>query len=68
MSDIVIVALISFCATLIGNLINGNIIRYRIEQLENKVEKHNKLADWKIEAQSEINHLKEEIEEMRKAD
>lgn len=55
MSDVIIVALISFAGTILGTL--GGILAanklttYRIEQLEKKVDKHNNLIDrtYKLE-------------------
>ena len=41
MSDTVIVALVSFAATLITGLGGYRLIAYRVEQLEKAVEKHN---------------------------
>ena len=41
MSDTIIVALVSFAATLITSLGGYRLIAYRVEQLEKKVEKHN---------------------------
>ena len=49
MSDVIIVALISFTGTVLGSLFGiitaNNLSNYRIEQLEKKVEKHNNLID-----------------------
>ena len=48
MNDI-IVALIAFCGTLLGSLggilASSKLTNYRIQQLENKVEKHNNFAE-----------------------
>lgn len=35
----------SFAATLTGILLNSKLMNYRIEQLESKVDKHNKVID-----------------------
>lgn len=47
MSDVIIVALISFAGTVLGSLFGvitaNKLSNYRIEQLEKKVEKHNNL-------------------------
>ena len=49
MSDVIIVALISFAGTVLGSLFGvitaNKLSNYRIEQLEKKVEKHNNLID-----------------------
>lgn len=49
MSDVVIVAIISFAGTILGSLFGiitaNKLSNYRIEQLEKKVEKHNNLID-----------------------
>ena len=49
MSDQVLLAVISFCGTLIGTLAgivtSGRLTLYRISQLEKKVEKHNNLVE-----------------------
>lgn len=58
----IIVALISFAGTALGAfggiLTSGKLTSYRIEQLEKKVEKHNKVIDrvYKLE---EVNALEE---------
>ena len=41
MSDTIIVAMLSFAGTCIGSLAGISLIKYRIDQLEKKVEKHN---------------------------
>lgn len=49
MNDVVIVAIISLLGTLFGTfggiLTSNKLTNYRIEQLENKVEKHNKVVE-----------------------
>lgn len=49
MSDVLIIALLSFCGTLVGTfggVVTGSkLMTYRIEQLEKKVEKQTKVAD-----------------------
>lgn len=49
MNDVVIVAIISLIGTLGGTfggiLTSSKLTNYRIEQLENKVEKHNKVVE-----------------------
>ena len=41
LSDAIIVALVSFAATLITGLAGIKLIAYRVEQLEKSVERHN---------------------------
>lgn len=49
MNDVVIVALISGAFTLVGTIIgvitSNSLTKYRIEQLEKKVDKHNNLIE-----------------------
>ena len=49
MNDVVIVAIISLLGTLFGTfggiLTSNKLTNYRIEQLESKVEKHNKVVE-----------------------
>ena len=79
MSDVTIVALISFAGTLIGTI--GGIIAanklttYRIEQLEKKVDKHNNLIErtYQIEKasavmQNDIKAANHRIDDLEKKD
>lgn len=45
MSDVVIVAIVSFLGTLVGSFGGMQLVKYRIEQLEKRVEKHNNFAE-----------------------
>lgn len=64
MSDTVIVALISLVGTLGGTfggiLVSNKLTNYRLEQLENRVNKHNNLIErtYKIEEKIEIHEEK----------
>lgn len=69
MSSTIIVSLISLVGTLIGSLggiiVSSKLTNYRIEQLEKKVDKHNKFAERMpvVEEQIKvINHRIEDIE------
>ena len=69
MNSTIIVALISLVGTLIGSLggiiVSSKLTNYRIEQLEKKVDKHNKFAERMpvVEEQIKvINHRIEDIE------
>lgn len=64
MSEIVIVALISLFGTLAGTfggiVVSSKLTNYRIEQLEKKVEAHNKLVErtFKLEEQAKVHEEK----------
>ena len=69
MNSTIIVSLISLVGTLIGSLggiiVSSKLTNYRIEQLEKKVDKHNKFAERMpvVEEQIKvINHRIEDIE------
>ena len=76
MSDVVIVAIISLIGTLGGTfggiLTSSKLTNYRIEQLEKKVEAHNKVVErtYKLEEEQKvekekikvINHRIEDLE------
>ena len=80
MSETVIVALISLLGSLFGTfggiLTGSKLTNYRIEQLEKKVEEHNKVVDrtYKLEKEQEveeekikvINHRIEDLEKYHK--
>lgn len=55
MSETVIVALLSLIGTFIGSFSGIKLITYRIQQLENKVEKHNRVIErvYKLEQHEE---------------
>ena len=69
MTDIV-VALIAFLGTLIGSmggiLASSKLTNYRIQQLENKVDKHNGFAEKIPLIQAELKDHKERIEHLEK--
>ena len=59
MTDTVIVAIISLLGTLLGSFGGTQLVKYRIEQLEKKVEKHNSIV--------EKTYILEEIRKQRQA-
>ena len=69
MTDIV-VALIAFVGTLIGSmggiLASSKLTNYRIQQLENKVDKHNGFAEKIPLIQAELQDHKARIEHLEK--
>ena len=74
MSDIIIVALISFagtlCGTLGGIITSSKLVSYRIERLEKSVEKHNNFGTRipVIEEQVKvINHRIDDLESYHKS-
>ena len=65
MNDTIIVALISFLGTCIGSLAGMNLIRYRINQLEKKVEKHNTVIERTYRLEDDVKYINEEIRELK---
>lgn len=69
MSEAVIVALLALFGTLVGSfagiLTSNKLTNYRIEQLEQKVEKHNKVIDrvYKLETGKAV--IEEEIQQLK---
>lgn len=64
MTDTVIVAIISLLGTLIGSF-GERLVKYRIEQLEKKVEKHNSIVErtYILEEKVKVaNHRIEDLE------
>lgn len=69
MSDAVIVAVLSLIGTFVGSFSGIQLIKYRIEQLEKKVEKHNSIVErtYLLEEKIKVaNHRIEDLE--RKVD
>ena len=65
MTDTVIVAIISLLGTLLGSFGGTQLVKYRIEQLEKKVEKHNSIVErtYILEEKVKVaNHRIEELE------
>ena len=65
MSDVVIVAIISGLCSLAGTFFGiikaSNMTNYRLEMLENKVNKHNNLVERMALAERDIKEMKEDI-------
>ena len=70
MADTVIVALLSLVGTLGGSfcgiLTANKLTNYRIEQLEMKVEKHNKVIERVYNLEKHEAVIEEEIEHLKK--
>lgn len=65
MPDTVIVAIVSLVGTLAGSFGGTQLIKYRIEQLEKKVEKHNSVMErtYLLEEKVKVaNHRIEDLE------
>lgn len=64
----IIVALITLIGTIgsgvLSAVISNNLIKYRVEQLEKKVDKHNNLIDRMYKAESNIKLIQEEVENL----
>ena len=65
MTDTLIVALLSFIGTCIGYIAGMNLIKYRINQLEKKVEKHNTVIERTYHLEDDIKYIKEDIKELK---
>ena len=65
MDDTIIVALISFAGTCIGSFAGMNLIKFRISQLEKKVEKHNSVVERTFRLEYDVKYIKEEIKELK---
>lgn len=61
MTETIIVGLLSLAGTLLGSLFgvvqSAKITNYRLEQLENKVEKHNKVVERVYKLEGEVETL-----------
>ena len=65
MTDTVIVAIISLLGTLLGSFGGTQLVKYRIEQLEKKGEKHNSIVEktYILEEKVKVaNHRIEDLE------
>lgn len=65
MSEVMLSALFSLIGTLMGTfggiLTGSKLMNYRIEQLEKKVEKHNKVVERMYQAEGHIEELQHDI-------
>lgn len=70
MSDAVIVGLLSFAGTFAASMIAHNktsaLISYRLEQLENKVNKHNEVIERTYDLEKQCAIFEEEIHRLEK--
>ncbi len=68
--ETIIVAIIALIGTIssgvLSAVISNNLMKYRVEQLEKKVDKHNNLIDRMYKAESNIKLIQEEVEQLEK--
>lgn len=65
MQDTVVVAILSLIGTLAGSFGGTQLVKYRIEQLEKKVEKHNSVVERTFLLEEKVkvaNHRIEDLE------
>ena len=66
MPETIIVALIAFIGSLIGNYLSNNknqaLIAYRLEQLEKKVNLHNNVIERTYELEKKVEVIESKIE------
>ncbi len=62
MTDAIIVAILSFLGTLAGSFGGMQLVKYRIEQLEKRVEKHNNFAERIPVIEEKISDLERRVE------
>lgn len=69
MNETILVAMLSLLGTLIGSfsgiLTANKLINYRLQQLEEKVEKHNRVIERVYELEKHEAVIEEEIEQLR---
>ena len=61
MSDTIIVAILGFVGSCIGSLAGIGLIKYIIDQLEKKVEKHNSIVERTFVLEEDVKYLKEDV-------
>ena len=70
MTETIIVAIITFIGSLIGNYFSNNknqaLIAYRLEQLEKKVESHNKVIERTYHLEQETSLLENDLNDIKK--
>lgn len=66
MPDTVLVAVLSLIGTMAGSFSGTQVIKYRIEQLEKKVEKHNSVIERTYLLEEKIKVANHRIEDLEK--
>lgn len=69
MSEVIIVALISFSGTILGSLLGiltaQKLTQYRLGQLEEKVEKHNQVIDRTTKLEGRMDAVENEVKDLK---
>jgi Na+/glutamate symporter len=69
MTETVLVALLSLCGTLIGSLggilVANKLVNYRLQQLENKVEAHNKVVERTFKLEGQMEEVQHDIKDLK---
>ena len=70
MNNEIIVALLGFAGTLLGSLFGvlaaQKLTQYRLEQLENKVNKHNNLIERTFKLEGRMDEAEHDIKDLKK--
>lgn len=70
MSDTIIVAIIGFAGTLAGSLLGilaaQKLTQYRLQQLEEKVNKHNNLIERVFKLEGRMNEAEHDIKDLKR--
>lgn len=69
-TEAIIVAIITFIGSLIGNFLSNNknqaLIAYRLEQLEKKVNLHNQVIERTYQLEKETSLLENDLNDLKK--
>ena len=68
MPDTIVVAVLSLIGTLAGSFGGTQLIKYRIEQLEKKVEKHNSVVERTYLLEEKVKVANHRIEDLERTD
>lgn len=66
MSETIIVGILSLIGTFIGSFSGIHLIKYRIEQLEKKVEKHNQVIERTFKLEGRMTEVEHEITDLKR--
>lgn len=66
MSETIIVGILSLIGTFIGSFSGIHLIKYRIEQLEKKVEKHNQVIERTFKLEGRMTEVEHEITDLQR--